>query len=128
VTDPLFLLDSNIIIYLLEGLSDSARERIEQCRPGEVATSAVAYAEVMRGIALDDIVARRKVEAFFSIVKILPFDTEAALCYTRVPFKRGHFDRLIAAHAIATNLTVITNNSADFADVPGLKFENWTTA
>lgn len=128
MTDPLFLLDSNIIIYLLEGLSDAARDRIEQCSPGEVATSAVAYAEVMRGIATDDPVAQRKGEAFFSIVKVLPFDAVAARCYARIPFKHGRFDRLIAAHAIAADLTVVTNNSADFVDVPGLKFENWAIA
>ena len=35
-------------------------------------------------------------------------------------------DRLIAAHALALDLTLVTNNERDFADVPGLRIENWT--
>ncbi|MFZ1368469.1 MAG: VapC toxin family PIN domain ribonuclease, partial [Sphingorhabdus sp.] len=42
------------------------------------------------------------------------------------PFKRGNFDRLIAAHALSLGLTIISQNTRDFADVPGLKVENWT--
>lgn len=127
MADPIFLLDSNIIIYLLEGLSASARDRIEQCHPGEVATSAVAYGEVLRGIPLHDAVALAKVEAFFRVIKILPFTAAAAQAYARIPFKRRSFDRLIAAHALSADLIVVTNNSGDFANVPGLQFENWTT-
>ena len=39
---------------------------------------------------------------------------------------RDPFDRLLAAHALSIGATVVTNNEFDFADVPGLKVENWT--
>lgn len=126
MTDPAFFLDSNICVYLLEGLSPLALRRIERCRPGEVVTSAIAYAEVVRGVDSKDAEAVAKVEALFGLVAVLPFDAAAARAYTEVPFKRGTFDRLIAAHALALGLTLVTNNEADFADVPGLKIENWT--
>lgn len=125
---PSFLLDSNICIYLLEGLSEAARDRIERCEPGEVVTSAIAYAEVLRGIDLSDPVAMAKIASFFSVVKVLPFDGLAAQAYSRVPFQRRSFDRLIAAHALSLGLVVATNNVADFDDVPGIKVENWTQA
>jgi tRNA(fMet)-specific endonuclease VapC len=39
--------------------------------------------------------------------------------------KRTNFDRLIAAHALSLGLVLVTSNSRHFADVPGLKVENW---
>ena len=57
---------------------------------------------------------------------ILPFDEAAARCYAQLPFRRGRFDRLLAAHALSLGSTVITDNEADFADIPGLTIENWT--
>ncbi len=60
------------------------------------------------------------------MVKPLPFDAEAAEYFATIPFKRGKFDRLIAAQALSRDLAIVTNNERDFADVPGLKVENWT--
>jgi tRNA(fMet)-specific endonuclease VapC len=56
----------------------------------------------------------------------LPFDDAAARAYARMPFRRGRFDRLLAAHALSLDATVVTNNLSDFADIPGLKVEDWT--
>mgnify|MGYP003576929383 CR=1 FL=1 len=126
MADPAFLLDANICIYLLAGISAEARRRVEACRPGEVVTSAIAYAEVMRKVPASDPVKVAQAEAIFSIVGVLSFDAAAARSYASIPFKRGTFDRLIAAHAMALDLTLVTNNEQDFADVPALKLENWT--
>ena len=51
---------------------------------------------------------------------------EMARAYATLRFRRASYDRLIAAHALSLGLTVVTDNEADFADVPGLKVENWT--
>jgi tRNA(fMet)-specific endonuclease VapC len=120
------LLDSNICIYLLEGQSDPTRDRLQDCAPGEVVTSAIVLAEVKRGI---DPASRKAMESaarFFQLIEPLPFDQTAAEAHLNIPFGRGRFDRLIAAHALALGVTVVTANEADFADVPGLKIENWT--
>jgi tRNA(fMet)-specific endonuclease VapC len=37
----------------------------------------------------------------------------------------GPNDMLIAAHALAAGLTVVTDNSGEFSRVPGLTVENW---
>ena len=126
MADPRFLLDSNICIYLLEGLSDKARSQVERRAPGELITSMIVYAEVMRGLREDDARGRALTDAFFEVVPVVPFDKAAALAFRRVPFRRGGFDRLIAAHALALDLTLITNNPRDFADIAGLRVENWT--
>ena len=124
--EPRYLLDSNICIYLLEGLSDIARRRAEDCAPGEIVTSSIVYAEVMRGMDLADGEVVGAVATFFRIVDVRPFDRIAAAAYRSIPFRRARFDRLIAAHALALGLTMVTNNVADFADIAGLRVEDWT--
>lgn len=124
--EPLYLLDSNICIYLLEGLSDAARQRVEARLPGEVVTSAICLAEVMRGVDRADDKAFAKAERLFKVIPPLDFGAAAALSHVGLPFRRHSFDRLIAAHALSAGLTLVTNNEVDFADVPGLKVENWT--
>jgi len=128
VTDPLFLLDSNICVYLLEGQSDLARDRLQQYAPGEVVTSAIVSAEVMLGMDRTDSRVIEAARRFFGLIEALPFDHAAAEAYARIPFRRGRFDRLIAAHALSLDLIVVTADEADFADVPGLRVENWTKA
>ena len=126
MAEPAFLLDSNICIYVLEGRGRELRDRIEACSPGEIVTSSIVFAEVSRGLDLRD---RKRVESadkLFAAFPIQPFDRAAAERYRDVPFSRGRFDRLIAAHALALGVTVITSNLDDFADVPGLRVEDWT--
>jgi tRNA(fMet)-specific endonuclease VapC len=125
VTEPSFLLDSNICIYLLEGRSDLTRDRLQECAPGEVITSSIVFAEVTRGIDRANVGAIASADRFFQLIEPLPFDQSAAEAYLRVPFRRGRFDRLIGAHALALGVTIVTANEADFADIPGLKIENW---
>ncbi|WP_380786911.1 type II toxin-antitoxin system VapC family toxin [Sphingomonas sp. R86521] len=120
------MLDSNILIYLLQGRSDLLRDRVEACDPGELVTSSIAYAEVMRGVPDDDGSKSGAARRLFATVGIEAFGPEAAIAYRRVPFRRGRFDRLIAGHALAAGLVLVTNNERDFADVRGLRIENWT--
>ena len=122
---PRVLLDSNVCIYLIEGLSEAARLKVEQCAPGEVVTSAVAFAEVMLRVDETDIRASANAAAFFSAVPVLPFGDVAALAYRRVPFERHRFDHLIAAHALSLDLLLVTRNTRHFEKVPGLRVENW---
>ncbi|WP_440977993.1 type II toxin-antitoxin system VapC family toxin [Sphingomonas pseudosanguinis] len=124
--EPRYLLDSNICIYVLRDASGRAAQRLATCEPGSVMASAITYAEIMRGLGHHGTEAVAAFDRFFDRVPILPFDQRAASAYAEIPFRRGRFDRLIGAHALATGLTLITNNEADFADIPGLTIENWT--
>jgi tRNA(fMet)-specific endonuclease VapC len=126
VVEPSYLLDSNICIYLLGGLSDPALRRVQACRPGEIVTSTICYAEVMRGVDQAVLTERLKAEQLFKAIAPLEFDKAAALHHSQLPFRRNSFDGLIAAHAVSAGLVLVTNNEADFADVPGLTIENWT--
>ena len=120
-----YLLDANIIIYALTGTGDRLRDNLACCSEGDLAISAIAFAEVAKGIGLGKPPTVAALDAFMEEVTLLPFDAAAAQAYARLPFRRGSFDWLIAAHALATGLTLVTSNEADFADIPGLKIENW---
>ena len=125
MSEPLYLLDSNICIYVLEGGPPAVRRRVEGFALGEVVTSSIAYAEVMRGLVADPLKIKAAA-AFFRIISPLPFGQEEARLYANLPFLRAGFDRLIAAHAIARNLIFVTNNERDFRDIAKLRVENWT--
>ena len=124
--EPQFLLDSNICIYILADMAGPAAQRLATQAMGSVAVSAIARAEVERGLANARDEEREAIDALFATVQTLPFDVSAALTYAQLPFRRARFDRLIAAHALALGLTLVTNNEKDFADISGLKIENWT--
>lgn len=126
MTDPAFLIDTNIAIYVLNDAASPVALRLATMALGSVVISAIAYAEVMRGIPPHETQALASARRLFELVAVQPFDAGAALAYARLPFRRGSFDRLIAAHALALGLTLVTNNEGDFADMPGLKIENWT--
>lgn len=122
----MFMLDANTLIALLSGEPDKLGERASACDEGDLVISAIAFAEVALGswqgrrpslIVLDQLPGR---------IAVLPFDHRAAKRYAQLPVRRGSYDRLIAAHALALNLTLVTNNVRDFADIPGLRVENWT--
>ena len=121
---PKYLVDANLCINVLDGVSADAAKRFNECDLGEVVTSAIVYAEVMIGAEQRDRVDQAL--AFFAQVPVLPFDEASGRLYSRLPFKRGSYDRLIAAQALALGLTLVTNNEADFLAVPGLRVENWT--
>ncbi|MGE3691626.1 MAG: type II toxin-antitoxin system VapC family toxin [Novosphingobium sp.] len=121
-----YLIDSDLSIYSMGGERESRLNlRLAECSPGEVAISAVSFAEVALGTWNGKPPKQEILEAFISVIPIVAFDEAAAREYARLPFKRARFDRLLAAHALSIGAAVVTNNPGDFADVPGLQVENW---
>ena len=126
VTEPRILFDSNCCIYIIEGISQQLRRRTENHAPGVIITSAVAYAEVAIGVDRTDPQRVRNFERLFDIIPVLPFNQLAADRYALLPFSRHRYDRLIAAHALALGLTLVTANVSDFAGIANLRVEDWT--
>lgn len=120
-----YLLDSNIIIALVMNADDGVIRRAADSYEGEIVTSVIAFAEVAYGAARGKPPAFEQLQAFVEEVPVLDFDYKAALAYATLPFRRASYDRLIAAHALSHDLTVVTDNVGHFADVPGLRVENW---
>ena len=128
----MYLLDTNICIDFVDGRSDIARQRVKDNFKSGLYVSAITAAELLVGPreSNDPEGDREKAERFLSIVTNMDFDHLAAEHYAmlvqRVGVNRRSFDRLIAAHALALGAVLVTNNEKHFADVSGLKVENWT--
>jgi len=99
---------------------------MEECEPGDIAISAISFAEIAIGTERSKPPPPEILDAFLAVIPLIPFDETAARTFAKLPFKRVRFDRLLAAHALSLDATIVTNNEGDFTDVPGLKVENWT--
>jgi tRNA(fMet)-specific endonuclease VapC len=126
-----YLIDTNIAIHARDG-TDTVLEKLAE-HDGEVLLSALSLAELQRGIYKHpDFTAIRRARLGLLLrgLPVMPFDASAALAYGRIiaqcGWARGRdYDRMIAAHAISSNSILVTNNEADFRDIPALLMENW---
>lgn len=130
----IYLLDTNICIYIIRNHPPQVIDRIKSCGVGDVAVSAITLAELEYGAAKSSRPDqnREALLVFASPLEILPFDDNAALHYgdIRTYLERsgqsiGAMDMLIAAHARSIPLTLVTNNTREFSRVPNLLVENW---
>lgn len=128
----MFLLDTNIAIHIRDGLGQVIR-RMES-HEGSIAISALSVAELQRGLVRTPelrAVRKARLDAMLATFPVLSFDRDAAEAYgeiiDQIGIARGRdFDRMIAGHAIATGRVLVTANTADFADIPRLRLEDWT--
>jgi tRNA(fMet)-specific endonuclease VapC len=95
--------------------------------------SALSLAELQRGIyknPAQTALRGARLAVLLRYIPVLPFDTSAAEAYGQIIARCGwvkgrDYDRMIAAHALASGSVLVTDNIADFRDVPGLLVENW---
>lgn len=120
-----YLLDSNILIAIGLDADEAVIAKAGECDAGDLVTSAVAFAEVVHGSERGKPPPLDRLAVMVEEIPVMPFDEKAARAYAKISFKRASYDRLIAAHALSLGLTVVTDNIADFTDVPGLKVESW---
>ena len=129
----MFLLDTNICIYLINNRDGVLRERFE-ANAADIRISSITYAELCYGVAHSARQAAnaQELEVFLIDLDILPFDQNAGRHYGEIRHALairgepiGANDLLIAAHACSANATLVTNNAREFERVPGLRVENW---
>jgi tRNA(fMet)-specific endonuclease VapC len=128
-----YLLDTNVCVDLLRS-RPSVVERVSSVMPGDCAVSAVTAYELRSGALGSRQPARelRKIELMLRTIQELVFDrvasTESAKVRVATQKKGkpiGPYDVLIAGHALATGLILVTNNTREFARVPELQYEDW---
>jgi len=119
------LLDTNSCIYVFTGVYPALIARVADQVAGSLFISSITYCELAYGTMRGKPPASDALAAFVAEVGVLPFDEAAAQAYAAMPFRRGSFDRLIAAHALSRGLTLVTNNEREFRRVPGLRITNW---
>lgn len=121
-----FLIDADSAIYAMGDAESPVNRRIAACSPGDIAISSISFSEIALGSNLQKPPPPDVLAAFVRVIPVMPYDEAAGRAYAQLPFRRARFDRLLAAHALSVNAIIVTNNVADFADVPGLVIENWT--
>jgi len=127
------MLDTNICIYLINDRPASVRKRLEALKPGDAGVSSITVAELAYGVAKTRSARNRAaLEGFLLALEIADFGLDAAMAYgdvrTGVEQKGtpiGPLDVEIAAHAIALDVILVTNNQREFSRVAGLRCENW---
>lgn len=129
-----YMLDTNICIYAIKKRPASVIERLLSHDPDEICISAITYAELMQGVEKSQAKERNRLalSLFLSPITILGFGSAAAEEYGKIRAKLeqrgtpiGPMDMLIAGHAKAENLILVTNNTREFERVEELKIENW---
>jgi tRNA(fMet)-specific endonuclease VapC len=130
----MYLLDTNICIYVINKSRSKAVEKINSLQPFDLKISAVSVAELEYGAAksLRREQNRAALLNFVSAFHILPFDERDAEYYglIRADLESrgaliGAYDLQIAAQALARGLTLVTNNLKEFRRIKNLKLENW---
>ena len=131
--NPKYMLDTNICIYLMKQQPPEVRKRFAECFVGDVVISAVTLAELEFGIACLGTAAqesnRSALESLLDDIKVAPLDAQAAKTYgpIRAASKDRNLnalDKLIASHAVALGVTLVTSNEADFVNYAGLRVES----
>lgn len=131
-----YLLDTNILIALSKQRPGPA-ERLNHISAHQVLLSSVVVAEIEYGIAKSSRQDhnRRVFDGLLQEFSIVAFDAAAARQYgiLRANLERqgqliGPNDLMIAAHALALDGVLVTDNLREFARVPGLRLENWLEA
>ena len=132
----MILLDTNICIYVINMKPPEVLQRFREYRMGEIGICSVVAAELAYGVTKSGSTRNRQaLEMFLAPLMILPFDEDAIWAYgeLRAELERkgtpiGSLDTMIAAHALSLRCTLVTNNTREFAKVPGLALENWVTS
>lgn len=127
-------LDTNICSNILRRHPASMIERLAELDRGQRWLSAIVAAELRFGAAkLASTRFSAAVEAWLAGFEVRPWPLEATPHYasSRAALERagktiGGMDLLIAAHAMAEDSVVVTNNAREFLRVPGLAVEEWT--
>ena len=130
--NPKYMLDTNICIDRMKHQPSEVRERFAACFVGEAVISAVTLAELGFGLACSGLAVQATnqsaLESLLDDIMVAPFDAQAAKSYgpIRAAYKdrnRDALDKLIASHAVALGVTLVTSNEADFVNYAGLRVE-----
>jgi tRNA(fMet)-specific endonuclease VapC len=130
----MYLLDSNICIYIINGRPKKVVQKIKECNPPEIKLSAISIAELEYGVSKSENRERNRQALlnFASAFDIVDFNDDDAEIYgmIRADLEKkgqviGPYDMQIAAQAISRNMVLVTNNVKEFCRVKNLKIENW---
>jgi tRNA(fMet)-specific endonuclease VapC len=131
---PTYLLDTNIASHIIKGTFPAVDAWMAKVPLANIFLSTVTEAELLYGLARLPAPTRLEplVKSLLQMLKILPWDSEAAAHYgaLRAKLEREgtpmeNLDMMIGAHALALGAILVTNDAV-FKRVKNLKLANWT--
>ena len=129
-----YLLDTNIVFYTMKNRPQQVRKYFK-AQQGRIGISSVTLGELVFGAEHSQQVERNlaDIEALTARLEVLPFDEAAAYHFGQIRAELyrtgcpiGPYDMMIAGHARACGLKLVTNNVKEFKQVQGLIIENWS--
>jgi tRNA(fMet)-specific endonuclease VapC len=128
-----YLLDTNIVSDLIRRPNGRASEHVRRVGEAAICTSIVVAAELRYGaVKLGSPRLTERVEAILDRIEVLPITPPTDARYGEIrrglELRRnviGNNDLWIAAHALVSGCTIVTDNEDEFARVEGLALENW---
>ena len=131
----LYMLDTNICIYLVKRRSEMLVNRMRAFRTGEIGLSVMTVAELQYGVSKSESKERNQaaLEAFLLPLDIAELTVDVTLEYGRIRAELekqscpiGPLDTIIAAHALVLDVPLVTNSTREFERVQGLRVEDWS--
>jgi tRNA(fMet)-specific endonuclease VapC len=132
-----YLLDTDTSIYIIKQKPASVLRRLRSEAIEQIAVSTITVAELEHGVTKSHQPERNRLALmeFLLPFALLDFDYPAAEAYGSIRTALeargspiGPLDLLLAAQAVSRDLVLVTNNTREFARVPGLRIENWAAA
>jgi tRNA(fMet)-specific endonuclease VapC len=128
-----FLLDTNVVSDLVRHPRGRIFDRISEVGEEDVCTSIIVAAELRYGSTKKNSSRlTAQLEAVLGAIEVLPLEAPVDAVYgvIRAGLERtgqpiGGNDLLIAAHALALGVTVVTDNEREFSRIDNLRVENW---
>ena len=129
-----YMLDSDVCIYLMQEDNLSLFSKLDEIDESNLFISTVVLSELQFGISnsYQKEANQSILNSFLKRLKIVSYNEKCAFYYgeIRVNLRRqgtpiGPNDLFIAAHAIAENSTLITNNTREFKRIDNLKVVSW---
>ncbi len=128
-----YLLDTDICIYIINSRPEKVLHRFRQESIGNIGISSITASELAFGVTKSGSERnKRALEMFLAPLEIFPFDESVIWHYGKlratlekqgIPI--GALDTMIAAHALALNAVLVSNNTREYSRVEGLHYENW---
>lgn len=134
----IYLLDTNILIYLIKHQPPAVAQRVDALpEDARLCMSFITWAELLKGAqrSIRKAEVLRRLEALTRQVAVL-YPTGPAICqhyaeeFTRLKDAGtpiGANDLWIACHALAERATLVTHNVREFRRVAGLRLEDWVS-
>lgn len=131
-----YMLDTNICIYTIKNKPQAVRDAFNQ-HYGQMCISSVTLMELIYGAEKSASPEKnlRVVEGFIARLEVLNYGINAAVQtgqiraeLARAGTPIGPYDSMIAAHARALGLVLVTNNTREFIRVNGVRLEDWSVS